>query len=52
MQLNGRNGLEARLECAWMARATISLPVPLSPVIRTLALVLAIRFASAMVSRM
>ena len=36
-QLSARNGLSLRGERLWMARATISLPVPLSPEITTLA---------------
>ncbi len=34
-QLIGTNGRDARRPCAWMARATSSLPVPLSPMMST-----------------
>ena len=34
-QFTGTKGRAARRELAWMARAISSLPVPLSPVIRT-----------------
>ena len=51
VQLNGMKGFCARLEKLWMARARISLPVPLSPVISTLTFVLAIRRANAISSR-
>ena len=34
-QLTFTKGLSARLLCRWMARAMSSLPVPLSPVMRT-----------------
>ena len=37
-QLTATKGWSARLPCLWMARATISLPVPLSPVSRMVAL--------------
>jgi hypothetical protein len=37
------NGPRARAELAWMARATISLPVPLSPMSRTVISVRATR---------
>ena len=52
LQLKGTKGLAARSEKLWMARARISLPVPLSPVMRTLTLVRAMRWAKTMSSRM
>ena len=39
VQLKGTNGFFARAEKPWIARARISLPVPLSPVMRTVTLV-------------
>ena len=36
-QFSGTKGLAARVETAWMARAQTSLPVPLSPVMKTVA---------------
>ncbi len=36
-QFTATNGPSRRAPCVWMARATISLPVPLSPVSKTLA---------------
>ncbi len=51
-QLKGTNGFWARGEQAWMARATISLPVPLSPVMSTLTVVRATFCARVIVSRM
>ena len=52
VQLKGTNGLAARSEKSWMARAMISLPVPLSPVMRTLTLARAIRRAKFITSAM
>ena len=40
-QLIGTNGARARRPCAWIARATSSLPVPLSPMMSTGAAALA-----------
>ena len=36
-QLSGTKGFAARVETAWIARAQTSLPVPLSPVMKTVA---------------
>jgi len=36
-QLSGTNGRCERVELAWIARAQTSLPVPLSPVMNTVA---------------
>ena len=38
-QLTATNGFPARGDLAWMARATSSLPVPLSPTMSTVAVV-------------
>src|SRR5580658_9356417 len=47
-QLTLTNGISLRSPCAWMAFATNSLPVPLSPLMRTLAPVRATLSAAAM----
>ena len=47
MQLNGRKVDWARVEQAWIVRARTSLPVPVSPVMRTGTLVGAMRRATA-----
>ena len=36
-QFSGTNGCAARVDTAWIARAQTSLPVPLSPVMNTVA---------------
>ena len=36
-QFSGTKGLAARVDMAWIARAQTSLPVPLSPVMKTVA---------------
>ena len=46
LQLTERNWLPRRLLCSWMARATTPLPVPLSPVIRTVLSTVATLLAS------
>src|SRR5689334_866217 len=51
-QLTGTNGSDARALAAQIARATVSLPDPLSPVINTLASDRAIRSISAFSSAM
>ena len=50
-QLTATNGSLARGEPRWMARATTSLPVPLSPRIRTVVLPTATSSAAASTSR-
>ena len=52
VQLIGTKGLSARLPWKWIVRATTSLPVPLSPLIKTLLRLCAICRMSAKISRM
>ena len=50
--VDGHEGSVAPRAPAWMARAISSLPVPLSPSMRTVASVLATRWITAKISRM
>ncbi len=52
VQLIGTKGRSARFPVKWIVRATTSLPVPLSPVIRTLLRLLEIFLIRAKISRM